>query len=176
MNQVRSANEIAKPRIGINATLAVKATQQMRARDTSFQRTSACFVRFSTALATSTSERTTIRAPYQTGKNPAPGPSSFMYTQPRACVTMYVPSDASARLDHIPPLRRNGFIEYLLVAPRGLPRLALVAPEGDQLRDRAARREELHRDHARIAHDLAAMLLDLLGGLAQILDLDREMM
>src|SRR4029079_1232334 len=65
---------------------------------------------------------------------------------------------------------------HWILSPRGLPPLALVAPEGNELRDGAARRTELHRDHARVAHDLAAAFLDFLGGPAQVLDLDREMM
>src|SRR5260221_343090 len=77
---------------------------------------------------------------------------------------MYAPSTASVRPDQKSPLRANGFIGS-----------GLVASERDDFRDRAARRAKFHRDHPRLAHQLAAARLDLLGRLAQVLDLDREM-
>src|SRR4030088_1698542 len=46
----------------------------------------------------------------------------------------------------------------------------------DDLADRAAGRAELDRDHARVADDLAAVRLHLLGRGLDVVDLDRKVM
>src|SRR5258708_8815455 len=53
---------------------------------------------------------------------------------------------------------------------------ALVTPDRHQLGDSPSGSAELDRDHARIAHDLASPLADLLGGARNVGDLDGEVM
>src|SRR3981081_753124 len=52
----------------------------------------------------------------------------------------------------------------------------LVTSDRYELGDGAARRAEFHRNDSGIADNLAAVGFDLLGGLLDVLDLDREMM
>ena len=118
MNADSRANAIAKPTTGMIATQITKAIQALMARETSFQRTSACREGFSMAPSTSSSASASITPPYHMGKNPGPGPSSLMYDQPCAVTRMYSPSAASTSPDQKSPLRFTSCSDPAERAPR----------------------------------------------------------
>src|SRR5215470_14266816 len=170
MKKVRSAKLTAKPTSLHAATDAAKASHAAADRP-ALRQSIPPPPGFRSALeATRARDSATIAMPYQSGKNPAPGPSGPRYSHCRASRTMYVPSAASASPDQRSAAR-------LMVSPFPVSRLLgglLVAPRRHDLDDRAARRPELHRDHARIADARTAVGLDLARGPLQVLDFHRE--
>src|ERR687895_1868960 len=104
MKNVSAANETRKPTTLSTTTAITSAAQVANARRDPDQSSISFALRLKLD-ATSPSESTTMAIPYQTGKNPGPGPSCPRYSQPEACAAMYAPSAPSASPDQKSALR-----------------------------------------------------------------------
>src|SRR3977135_4195858 len=104
MKEVSSAKLRTNPTGVKSDTEAARANQVENARPRRVQSTA--FPRAEPRLrceTMSSAESPRIATPYQSGKNPAPGPSAPRYSHCRAWMTMYAPSAASATPDHRSP-------------------------------------------------------------------------
>src|SRR5687767_280558 len=102
MKKVSSAKAGRKPISLTAAHIAANAAQVASARGASDQ---SSLVWVLNEEKTSRRDKALIAMPYQSGKNPGPGPSGPRYSQREAVTMMYAPSPPSARPDQKSALR-----------------------------------------------------------------------